>query len=469
MNRRRYLIETFGCQMNVHDSERMAGLLEQAGYEPTAERRRRRRHRHQHLQRARARRGEALHAARRAARARRGDRPHARSSPSPAASRSRKATRCFKKTNGHVIDVVLGTQRLKMLPVLVERAADAVGAARGEVDVDAVGRRDVPARHHAARRRGQGLRDDHRGVQRPLRVLRRAVHARARAHARQGRHPGRRARGGGLGPEEVQLLGQIVNHYQAPDDPACDFAQLLAEVDEVPGVERIRFASPHPRHTGARLIEAVRDLPQRLQAPAPAGAVRLDAGAAGACGAGTRARSISIWSARSARRSRASRSRPTSSSASRARRRRLRRHAVARRGRSLPQHVLVQVLGAAEHARVEAAAGRRARGGEDGAHRGAAVAAAGHPDAAARGGRSARWSTCWSTRSSRRRDGEMSGRTSGNTVVSFPVPADGPGGRTDSWIGRTVPVRVTRAGPHSLAGSMPRTQAATFLQASTPC
>src|SRR4029078_13070802 len=30
---RKYLIETFGCQMNVHDSERMAGLLEQAGGE----------------------------------------------------------------------------------------------------------------------------------------------------------------------------------------------------------------------------------------------------------------------------------------------------------------------------------------------------------------------------------------------------------------------------------------------------
>src|SRR4029434_5171962 len=30
-----YRIETFGCQMNVHDSERMAGLLDQAGYEPT--------------------------------------------------------------------------------------------------------------------------------------------------------------------------------------------------------------------------------------------------------------------------------------------------------------------------------------------------------------------------------------------------------------------------------------------------
>ena len=31
----KYLVETFGCQMNQHDSERMAGLLEQAGYERT--------------------------------------------------------------------------------------------------------------------------------------------------------------------------------------------------------------------------------------------------------------------------------------------------------------------------------------------------------------------------------------------------------------------------------------------------
>src|SRR3954464_3754278 len=31
----RYRIETFGCQMNQHDSERMAGLLEQAGYDRT--------------------------------------------------------------------------------------------------------------------------------------------------------------------------------------------------------------------------------------------------------------------------------------------------------------------------------------------------------------------------------------------------------------------------------------------------
>ena len=61
----KYFIETYGCQMNVHDSERMAELLEQAGYEQATEADARRPYRHQHLQRARARGGQALHAARR--------------------------------------------------------------------------------------------------------------------------------------------------------------------------------------------------------------------------------------------------------------------------------------------------------------------------------------------------------------------------------------------------------------------
>ena len=33
---RSYTVRTYGCQMNVHDSERMAGLLEAAGYVPAA-------------------------------------------------------------------------------------------------------------------------------------------------------------------------------------------------------------------------------------------------------------------------------------------------------------------------------------------------------------------------------------------------------------------------------------------------
>jgi tRNA-2-methylthio-N6-dimethylallyladenosine synthase len=64
------------------------------------------------------------------------------------------------------------------------------------------------------------------------------------------------------GRREVQLLGQIVNHYQAPDDAACDFADLLARVSDVDGIDRVRFASPHPRHVTDRLVAAIRDLPK---------------------------------------------------------------------------------------------------------------------------------------------------------------------------------------------------------------
>jgi tRNA-2-methylthio-N6-dimethylallyladenosine synthase len=63
----------------------------------------------------------------------------------------------------------------------------------------------------------------------------------------------------------------------------------------------------------------------------------------------------------------------------------------------------------------------------------------------------------------RRRDSEISGRTGGNTVVncSFPARLDAGNlesripdpGNAEGWIGRTVPVRIQRAGPHSLWGT----------------
>jgi tRNA-2-methylthio-N6-dimethylallyladenosine synthase len=64
------------------------------------------------------------------------------------------------------------------------------------------------------------------------------------------------------GHREIHLLGQIVNHYQAPDIKDGDFAKLLELVHEVPSVERIRFASPHPRHCNQRMLDAMRDLPK---------------------------------------------------------------------------------------------------------------------------------------------------------------------------------------------------------------
>jgi tRNA-2-methylthio-N6-dimethylallyladenosine synthase len=80
------------------------------------------------------------------------------------------------------------------------------------------------------------------------------------------------------GRREVQLLGQIVNHYRAPDDPGCDFTGLLEAVHEVPGLERIRFASPHPRHFSERFLDAMAGLPKicrHLHLPVQSGSTRV--------------------------------------------------------------------------------------------------------------------------------------------------------------------------------------------------
>ncbi|MBK8090980.1 MAG: tRNA (N6-isopentenyl adenosine(37)-C2)-methylthiotransferase MiaB [Verrucomicrobiaceae bacterium] len=68
------------------------------------------------------------------------------------------------------------------------------------------------------------------------------------------------------GVKEVTLLGQIVNLYGRHEFPAVDgkspFVQLLEAVHEVPGIQRIRFTSPHPIGYKRDLIEAFTYLPK---------------------------------------------------------------------------------------------------------------------------------------------------------------------------------------------------------------
>jgi tRNA-2-methylthio-N6-dimethylallyladenosine synthase len=68
------------------------------------------------------------------------------------------------------------------------------------------------------------------------------------------------------GVKEVTLLGQIVNLYGRHEFPAVDgkspFVQLLEAVHQVPGIERIRFTSPHPIGYKKDLIEAFTYLPK---------------------------------------------------------------------------------------------------------------------------------------------------------------------------------------------------------------
>jgi len=74
---------------------------------------------------------------------------------------------------------------------------------------------------------------------------------------------------------EVMLLGQTVNAYRVGE---TDFADLLEQMNDVPGVQRLRFMTSHPSHVGERLASALRDLPRLcpyLHMPVQSGSDRI--------------------------------------------------------------------------------------------------------------------------------------------------------------------------------------------------
>lgn len=80
------------------------------------------------------------------------------------------------------------------------------------------------------------------------------------------------------GYREVTLLGQNVNSYGKGADSPCGFPELLARVNAVPGLERIRFVTSHPKDLSDGLIDAIRELPkvcEALHLPVQSGSDRI--------------------------------------------------------------------------------------------------------------------------------------------------------------------------------------------------
>jgi tRNA-2-methylthio-N6-dimethylallyladenosine synthase len=269
---RRYLIETFGCQMNFHDSERMAGLLEAAGYEAASE----------------VADADVVILNTCTVRERAEDKIVSRIGEIRTESEERgreplmAVTGCLAQQEGATlfkrspyVDVVVGTQAERRLPILLDQA---IATSHRQIDVNpyddvsfplGIARRSDPVKAYVTAI--EGCNDfcafcvvpytrGHERMRPKADIL---------AEVEQAAASGRK---------EVQLLGQIVNHYQAPDDPSCDFAGLLGAVSDVAGIERIRFASPHPRHVTPRLIDAIAGLPKvckHLHLPVQSGSTRM--------------------------------------------------------------------------------------------------------------------------------------------------------------------------------------------------
>ena len=66
------------------------------------------------------------------------------------------------------------------------------------------------------------------------------------------------------GVKEIMLLGQNVNAYRGPMESGetADFALLLEYVADIPGIERLRFVTSHPKEFTQRLIDAYATIPQ---------------------------------------------------------------------------------------------------------------------------------------------------------------------------------------------------------------
>ena len=256
--------------MNFHDSERMAGLLEQAGYESADSQ------------------DDAdlivvnTCSVRELAEEKLFSRLGELRKNDPEGRQTVAVTGCVAQQEGKEIlrrspnvNVVVGTQALQQLPMLVEQS---LKNEQPQVDINpyedvsfplGVARRNDPVKAYV--NIVEGCNDfcafcvvpytrGHERMRSSVEIL---------GEINEAVQNGRR---------EIHLLGQIVNHYQAPDDSGCDFAELLARVQGINGVERIRFASPHPRHVTPRMIGAIRDLPsvcKHLHLPVQSGSTRI--------------------------------------------------------------------------------------------------------------------------------------------------------------------------------------------------
>jgi tRNA-2-methylthio-N6-dimethylallyladenosine synthase len=264
-----YYVETFGCQMNVNDSEKVGGLLQAAGYAPSDD-----------PSRAdfvflntcavREKASEKLFRALDRVRLARRERPGLRVGVGGCVAQLH-GTGLLARAGG--VDLLVGTHNIARVPELLERARRT-----GEPQVD-LDRQAAPFRIPAeAVAHGSGVRAFVTVVEGCNHVCSFCVVPRTRGPevCRPPEDVVSEVRSlVARGCSEVMLLGQTVNAYRWSD---LDFPGLLRRVHDVDGLRRLRFTTSHPAHLGEPLAQAFADLPRLcpyLHLPAQSGSDRI--------------------------------------------------------------------------------------------------------------------------------------------------------------------------------------------------
>ena len=247
---RTYLVETYGCQMNVHDSERIAGLLDEAGYLPVSE----------------GSQADIVVFNTCAVRENADNKLYGNLSFLAPIKKKNPGMQiavggCLAQKDQSLIlkkapyvDVVFGTHNVGSLPVLLERAR-----IEEEAQIEILESLEhfpstLPARRLSAFTSWVSISvgcnntctfcivPTLRGVEKdrqPAEIL-----TEMKALVDQG-------------VIEITLLGQNVNAYGVEFGDRGAFANLLREAGKIEGLERVRFMSPHPRDFTDDVIEAM--------------------------------------------------------------------------------------------------------------------------------------------------------------------------------------------------------------------
>jgi tRNA-2-methylthio-N6-dimethylallyladenosine synthase len=251
---RTYEIRTYGCQMNVHDSERLAGLLEEAGYRKPA----------QHAQ------ADVVVFNTCAVRENADNRLYGSLGNLLPAKKARPGMQiavggCLAQKDKDTIlsrapwvDVVFGTHNIGSLPVLLERAR-----IQHEAQVEIKEALETFPSNLPTRR------DSAYAAWVSISVGCNNTCTFCIVPALRGRETDRRP--GDIlaeikalvaeGVQEVTLLGQNVNSYGVEFGDRGAFAKLLRACGEIEGLERVRFTSPHPKDFTDDVIAAMAETP----------------------------------------------------------------------------------------------------------------------------------------------------------------------------------------------------------------
>jgi len=267
--KKRYFIETFGCQMNVNDSEKVAGLLQAEGYRSVA----------------RAADADFVFVNTCAVREKAADKLfHALGRLRPLKVRNPDLVvgvgGCVAQLSGTSIvdrapqvDVLVGTHNVARVPELLRLVRET-----GQRGVDLDRKADTFTIPNAVVAHTSSVRAYVTAMEGCNHVCSFCVVPRTRGP--EVNRPAEQIVGEveelvARGYPEVMLLGQTVNAYERD---GIDFTGLLERVHDVPGLQRLRFTTSHPEHVSTRMADAFRDLPRLcpyLHLPVQSGSDRI--------------------------------------------------------------------------------------------------------------------------------------------------------------------------------------------------